>query len=48
MAAYLATASVGDYELAPLPDASRLPIIDAVDRDLADTADDGLLPSRAR
>ena len=42
MAAYLATASVGNYELRRYRTPSRLPIIDAVDRDLADTADDGL------
>jgi aminopeptidase N len=42
MAAYLATASVGNYELRRYRTPSGLRIIDAVDRDLVDTADDGL------
>ncbi len=42
MAAYLATASVGNYELREYAAPNGLPIIDAVDRDLPATADDGL------
>ena len=42
MAAHLATASVGNYELRRYRTPSGLPILDAVDRDLVDTADDGL------
>jgi aminopeptidase N len=42
MAAYLATASVGDYELRFSRGPHRLPIIDAVDRDLSPAADDVL------
>jgi aminopeptidase N len=42
MAAYLATASVGNYEIRRYRTSSGLPILDAVDRDLASTADDGL------
>jgi aminopeptidase N len=42
MATYLATASVGNYELRKYRGPRGLPIIDAVDRDLPETADDGL------
>jgi aminopeptidase N len=42
MAPYLATASVGNYELRTYAAPNGLPIIDAVDRDLSATADDGL------
>ena len=42
MAAYLATASVGNYQLRRYRAPSGLPILDAVDRDLPSTADDGL------
>lgn len=43
MAAYLATASVGNYDLREYQAPNGLPIIDAVDRDLSATADDGLI-----
>ncbi len=42
MAAYLATASVGNFDLRRYQTPSGLPIIDAVDLDLPATADDGL------
>ncbi|HET7328806.1 MAG TPA: M1 family metallopeptidase [Nocardioidaceae bacterium] len=42
MASYLSTASVGDYDLRTYETADGLPIIDAVDRDLAPDADDAL------
>jgi aminopeptidase N len=42
MASYLSTASIGDYDLRFSRGPRGLPIIDAVDRDLPDTADDGL------
>ncbi|MBD8869480.1 M1 family metallopeptidase [Nocardioides sp. MJB4] len=42
MAAYLATASVGNFELREYAAPNGLPIIDAIDRDLPATADDGL------
>jgi aminopeptidase N len=42
MASYLSTAAVGDYRLTRYRTADGLPIIDAVDRDLPDTADDNL------
>jgi len=41
MASYLSTASVGDYDLRQYK-AGGVPIIDAVDRDLPDSADDTL------
>jgi aminopeptidase N len=42
MATYLATASVGNYDLRFYRGPHGLPIIDAVDKDLAPQADDGL------
>jgi aminopeptidase N len=42
MASYLSTAAVGDYRLTGYRTEGGLPIIDAVDRDLPDTADDAL------
>ncbi|WP_204001866.1 M1 family metallopeptidase [Virgisporangium aurantiacum] len=42
MASYLSTASIGDYDLRFSRGPNGLPIIDAVDRDLPDTADDGI------
>ncbi len=42
MATYLATASVGNYDLRFYPGPDGLPIIDAVDKDLGPEADDGL------
>ena len=42
MAAYLATASVGNYVLRTYSAPNGLEIIDAIDQDLPDTADDGL------
>jgi aminopeptidase N len=42
MAAYLATASVGNYVLRTYAAPNGLEIIDAIDQDLPDTADDGL------
>ncbi|MEV4759969.1 M1 family metallopeptidase [Micromonospora sp. NPDC049559] len=42
MASYLATASIGDYDLRRSVGPRGLPIIDAVDRDLGPTGDDGL------
>ena len=41
MAAYLATASVGNYDLEDLLGDERVPIIDAADKDFLPTADDG-------
>jgi len=43
MAAYLATASVGNYDLRTYSATNGVPIIDAVDEDLPATADDGLV-----
>lgn len=42
MASYLTTAAVGDYELDRSTTPGGLPLINAVDRDLGDDADDGL------
>jgi aminopeptidase N len=42
MASYLSTASIGDYDLRYSTGPRGLPIIDAVDRDLGEDADDGL------
>jgi aminopeptidase N len=43
MATYLATASVGNYELRFSRGPRGLPIIDAIDKDLPPSADDGLM-----
>ncbi len=42
MAAYLATATIGDFELRRYTTPTGLPVLDAVDRDLPAGADDGL------